>query len=115
MHIGGCPGFRYDEVMQYIQAPFPHLSIDQPAAYRITVQGWVDSDWQDWFGGLQVSHLELAEDAQPDSACPPRPVEVTILSGQVEDQAALLGTLQRLYAFGLPIISVEVLSPGTDH
>ncbi len=95
--------------------PYRHLSIDQPATYRITVQGWVGKAWEDWFGGMQVTHVELVEDAQPDSTCPPNPVEVTILIGQVEDQAALLGTLQRLYAFGLPILSLELVPPGTDH
>ncbi len=95
--------------------PFPHLSIDQPATYRIIVQGWVDKAWEEWFGGMQVTHLELAEDAQPDRTCPPEQFEVTILTGQVEDQAALLGTLQRLYAFGLPILRLELVQPGTDH
>lgn len=101
--------------MQSMKSPNPHLSIDQPATYRITVQGWVDKAWEEWFGGMQVTHLELAKDAQPDSTCPPNPVEVTILNGQVEDQAALLGTLQRLYAFGLPILSLELVPPDTDH
>ncbi len=101
--------------MQSMKSPYPHLSIDQPVTYRITVQGWVDLAWEDWFGGLQVSHLELVEDAKLNSACPPHPAEVTILSGQVEDQAALLGTLQRLYAFGLPILNLELIPPGPDH
>ena len=101
--------------MQSKNPTYPHISVDQPATYRITVQGWVDKDWQDWFGGMQVTPLELAEDAQPDSTCPPNPFEVTILTGQVEDQAALLGTLQRLYAFGLPILSLELVAPGTDR
>jgi len=56
----------------------------------------------------------LTQDAQPGSNCPPKPVEVTILTVQVEDQAALLGTLQQLYAFGLPIVNVELISPGKD-
>ena len=100
--------------MQSTNFTYPHLSIDQPATYRITVQGWVDKDWEEWFGGMQVTHLELAEEAQPDSTCPPNPVEVTILIGLV-DQAALLGTLQRLYAFGLPLLNLELVQPGTDR
>jgi len=100
--------------MQSIKSPYPYLSIDQPATYRITVQGWVSQPWEDWFGGLSVSHLELAQDDQPGGNCPPKPVEVTILTGQVEDQAALLGTLQKLYSFGLPILSLELVLPGSD-
>jgi len=72
----------------------------------------VDKTWEDWFGGLQVTHLELAQDSQPNNTCSPTLVEVTVLTGQVEDQAALLGTLQKLYAFGLPILSLELVPPG---
>jgi len=86
--------------------------MDQPAAYRITVQGWVSVPWEDWFGGLSVSHVESTQNAQPNSTPPSMPVEMTILTGQVEDQAALLGTLQKLYAFGLPILSLELVPPG---
>ena len=93
---------------------YPHLSIDQPATYRIIVQGWVDKAWEEWFGSMQVSHLELAQDDQTGSVHPPNPGEMTILFGIVEDQAALLGTLQRLFAFGLPILSLELVAPGTD-
>jgi hypothetical protein len=99
--------------MQTNKTPYPHLSIDQPAAYRITVQGWVSICWEHWFGGLSVTHLELAQAAQPGTPFAPEPVEVTILTGQVEDQAALLGTLQRLYAFGLPILSLELVPTAT--
>jgi hypothetical protein len=38
-------------------------------------------------------------------------VETTLLTGTVPDQAALLGMLQRLYAFGLPILRVEQIPP----
>lgn len=100
--------------MQSTNFTYPHLTIDQPATYRITVQGWVDKDWEEWFGGMQVTHLERAKDAQPGSACSPRPVEVTILFGLVEDQAALLGTLQRLFAFGLPLLRLELVLPDTS-
>jgi hypothetical protein len=100
--------------MQSIKLPYPHLTMDQPAAYRITVQGWVSVPWEDWFGGLSVSHVESTQNAQPNSTPPSMPVEMTILTGLVEDQAALLGTLQRLYAFGLPLLSLELVSSGTD-
>jgi len=71
--------------------------------------------WEDWFGGLRVTPLELAQDPRPGGACSLGPVEtqITILTGQVEDQAALLGTLQRLYVFGLPILSLELVPPDT--
>ena len=96
-----------------MNSPYPHLSIDQPATYRITVQGWVSKSWEDWFGGLRVTPLEFAQDPRQGGASSPGPgeIQLTILTGQVEDQAALLGTLQRLYSFGLPLLSLELVLP----
>jgi hypothetical protein len=68
------------------------LGQDQPAAYRIQVQGRLSQRWADWFEGLAVTH--------------PDPM-VTTLTGVVTDQAALLGILQRLYTLGLPLLLVE--------
>jgi hypothetical protein len=41
--------------------PYPHLSISQPARYRILVQGWLGEGWDDWFEGMRLTPLELAE------------------------------------------------------
>ncbi len=68
------------------------LGQDQPAAYRIQVQGRLGRRWADWFEGLVIT-----DDGQA----------VTTLAGIVADQAALLGLLQRLYTLGLPLLLVE--------
>lgn len=74
------------------------LKLHQPASYRITVQGTLDESWADYFAGLT-----LATDTKA------LPYEVTILTGQLTDQAMLLGVLNHLYGIGLPLLSVERL------
>jgi hypothetical protein len=90
--------------------PYPHLSISQPARYRILVQGWLGEGWDDWFEGMRLTSLELAEDLNGSRPGKRFPAEMTLLAGLVPDQAALLGMLQRLYSFGLPLLKVELVS-----
>ena len=64
----------------------------KPAYYQIRVRGYLDQDWQDWFGGLVISHPEEG---------------VTALRGPLIDQAALHGILSQLYGLGFPLLSVH--------
>ena len=70
------------------------LTLDRPAAYQIKVPGHLDNSWLDWVEGLTMT-AEAERGEMP----------VTILRSTI-DQAALQGLLRRLYAVGLPIISV---------
>ncbi|MEZ4862726.1 MAG: hypothetical protein R3C14_15530 [Caldilineaceae bacterium] len=74
------------------------LRVAQPATYRIKIQGALDESWADYFGGLQINQIPLADQAS-----------LTVLTGQVLDQVMLLGILNRLCDLGLPIRSVEWL------
>ena len=65
-----------------------------PATYQIKVPGYLDANWTEWSGRMMIT-ADCEEDDQP----------VTILTGTI-DQAALHGLLRRLYALGLPLISV---------
>ncbi len=65
---------------------------DQPACYRIRVFGHLDSSRSGWFDDLDI------EEEQG---------EVTQLSGEIIDQAALYGLLTRVRDLGLPLLSVE--------
>ena len=73
------------------------LTLDRPVTYQIKVPGYLDESWSDWDGKLRLV-----------SESPPDGLPVTTLSG-VMDQAALQGLLRRLYALGLPLISVTWL------
>ncbi len=61
-------------------------------AYEITVKGWLDPRWSDWFEGLTVSNLETGE---------------AILAGPLPDQAALHGVLARIRDLNLTLIAVR--------
>jgi hypothetical protein len=69
-------------------------SMDGPLRCTIRSGGTLDPSWSDRLGGLGVC----------PSTAEGRPV--TRLSGQLPDQAALLGVLCSLYNLGLPLISV---------
>ena len=53
------------------------MGLDQPAHYRIEVQGWVSERWAEWVNGMAMTHG--GDDSQP----------VTTLAGVVIDQAAV--------------------------
>ena len=72
----------------------PRITLDQPVLYQIRVPGHMDASWLDWLEAITVE-LDF------DGAGSP----VTILTG-LFDQAALIGFLRRLYALGIPLISV---------
>ena len=60
--------------------------------YEIRLAGHLDARWTAWFDGLTVAY-------ESDGT--------TVISGQVADQAALHGLLQRVRDLGLPLVSVE--------
>ena len=73
------------------------LTLDRPATYEIKVPGHFDESWSVW-DGMMTIRVESEEDVQP----------ITTLTC-TGDQAALHGVLRRLYALGLPIISVACI------
>lgn len=70
------------------------LTLYGPVTYQIKVPGHLDASWSDWAEGMAIT-VESEADDHP----------ITTLTGTV-DQAALQGLLRRLYALGLPLISV---------
>ncbi len=60
--------------------------------YEIRLTGHLDARWTDWFDGLAVSY---GNDG------------TTVISGEIVDQAALHGLLQRVRDLGLPLVSVR--------
>ncbi|MGD2148437.1 MAG: hypothetical protein PVH41_17215 [Anaerolineae bacterium] len=59
---------------------------------EIRIAGRIDERWSDWFADLAIRHTEKGE---------------TVLTGAVEDQAALYGLLAKLRDLGLPLVSVS--------
>ena len=87
------------------ESNWPRLDPGQPASYRITVEGSLDENWLGRLGGMQIT--TTTREAQKP---------VTTLSGQVRDQAALMGVLNSLYQLHMTILSVnhEFCSESTD-
>jgi hypothetical protein len=67
-----------------------------PARYEIRVDGVLDDQWADWFGGLQ-----LGSDGTQ-----------TVIIGLFPDQPALHGLLAKIRDLGLGLVSVRRLDPG---
>jgi hypothetical protein len=78
------------------------LSLDKHAPYRIVLQGVLDPSWADELGNMHIEHTR-------EAGAPP----LTIITGEVVDQAALSGLLNLIYNLGYPIISVNYLGKGT--
>ena len=75
---------------------------DDPIVYRITVQGMIASDWSKRLEGMAIKHTAL-DDGTP----------ITILIGELSDQAALSGVLNTIYDLHLSLIAV-IKQPQVD-
>jgi hypothetical protein len=60
--------------------------------YQVRIKGPVDFQWADWFAGMTVSATEDGD---------------TLITGPVEDQAALHGLLKKLRDRGLTLLSIN--------
>ena len=68
--------------------------------YQIRVKGQLDASLANSFDDLTLSSLENGE---------------TLLSGQIQDQAALQGVLNRINNLGLTLISVNPIPEDENN
>lgn len=64
--------------------------------YEIRVADGLDRSWSTWFDGMKITT---------------EPGGVTVIAGEVADQAALHGLLARVCDLALPLLSVQRLDP----
>jgi len=69
------------------------------AVYRIRIAGRLDEHWSAWFGNLDLT-------ADEDGT--------TTLTAVIADQSALHGILARIRDLGVPLMSLEVVTPSAD-
>lgn len=74
------------------------FNLGTPAVYHITVRGYLDNSWSNQLGGIAIRNATTADDTA-----------ITILHGEMVDQAALFGVLNSLYGLGFPIIEVQCM------
>jgi hypothetical protein len=68
--------------------------------YEIRLKGELNDRWTDWLGEVTIT---LEEDGN------------TLLTCRVIDQAALHGLLKRVRDLGLPLLSINFVSPRQDQ
>lgn len=57
--------------------------------YEISLQGHLEQDWSDWFGGMSITQSEAG---------------TTQLTGELRDQSELHGVLAKIRDLGMPIL-----------
>ena len=67
--------------------------------FKITVKGHLDESWSDWLEGLEIKIMGNGD---------------MILFGHIEDQAALMGVLNKLYRLNLELLSVNKVNQGKN-
>ena len=72
------------------------VCFDDPAFYRIQVQGLIPENWSDRLEGMSISQRKSETGER-----------VSTLEGELADQAALAGVLNSVYELHLPILLVE--------
>jgi hypothetical protein len=71
--------------------------LTEPTIYRIRVKGQLGPEWSEWFEGLIITCGNKHE---------------TLLIGQVVDQAALFGILNKIRDLGLVLLEVLRETPA---
>jgi hypothetical protein len=69
----------------------------EPLLYEIRIKGHLGREWTDWFEGLTI---QLQDDGE------------TLLTGPVIDQAALHGLLKKVRDVGMPLLSINCVTPS---
>jgi hypothetical protein len=66
------------------------------SVYEIRVKGHLDGRWSEWFDGLTITNLENRE---------------AMLSGEIVDQAALHGVLNKVRDLNLALVALSSVGP----
>jgi len=77
--------------------PQPQHDSWQPTIYKIRIKGQLDSQWTDWFEGLNITLDDNGD---------------TLITGSVVDQAALHGLLKKIRDLGVTLVSVCPVESG---
>jgi hypothetical protein len=79
-------------VREMSNAPKQKTDPSQPMVCQMRIEGHLDDQWTDWFGGMTITLEENGD---------------TLLTGPVIDQAALFGLLKKVRDLGMTLVSVN--------
>ncbi len=68
----------------------------EAARYRIYLSGFLDASWSEMLAGMSIVNSQI-----DDNGC------LTLLRGELVDQAALFGVLSLVYDLGMSVLLVE--------
>ncbi len=71
-------------------------SVQKPIVYEICIEGEVDPCWSKRLSLVAIKRVYQGENGL-----------ITVLSGEIADQATLFGLLLALYDLKLPLVSVQ--------
>ena len=71
--------------------------MNESETYEIRIQGRLAQRWSSWFDGMEITAADEGS---------------TLIRGQVADQAALHGLIQKVRDLGLPLLSVTHTQTG---
>ena len=75
-----------------------NFGFSKPAVYQIKIQGTLEESYSNRLGGMQIRTSKK-----------PGKEAISVITGRVNDQAALSGILNSLYEMHLLVLSVEIL------
>ena len=70
------------------------------AVYESRVKGHLDGRWSEWFDGLTIANVENGD---------------ALLLGEIVDQSALHGVLNKVRDLGVPLIAVTCFGPDQQE
>ena len=73
-----------------------NLRRHEAARYRICLSGFLDASWSEMLAGMSVINWQIEDDRF-----------LTLLRGELVDQAALFGVLNLVYDLGMSVLLVE--------
>ncbi|MGD8700653.1 MAG: hypothetical protein PVJ43_15260 [Gemmatimonadales bacterium] len=85
---------------------YQHLRVtfSGPGSYRIFVEGFLEQELSDRLGGMRITPMSREDGSR-----------ITTLTGQIHDQAELMGILNALYEIHVPILSAELVDQVSER
>jgi hypothetical protein len=75
-----------------------HNREQSSSTYVIRIKNNIAPGWEVWFEGMKITHTDQGE---------------TILTGELVDQSAVFGLLEKIHSLNLNLLSIQKIDPAT--